>query len=46
MTWLEQLEQGEMVVVNQRPDTDDQTHFTRFDHTRMMHVLARITHRI
>jgi hypothetical protein len=43
MTWLEQLEQGEMVVVNLRPDTDDQTQFTRFDHTRVMRVLARIT---
>jgi hypothetical protein len=43
MTWLEQLEQGEMVVVNLRPDTDDQTQFTRFDHARVMRVLARIT---
>jgi AraC-like DNA-binding protein len=43
MAWLEQLEQGEMVVVNLRPDTDDQTHFTRFDHARVMRVLARIT---
>jgi hypothetical protein len=41
--WLEQLERGEMVVVNLRPDTDDQTHFTRFDHARVMRVLARIT---
>jgi IclR helix-turn-helix domain len=43
MAWLEQLEQGEMVVVNLRPDTDDQTQFTRFDHPRVMRVLARIT---
>ena len=43
MSWLEQLEQGEMVVVNLRPDTDDQTQFTRFDHARVMRVLARIT---
>ena len=43
MAWLEQLEQGEMVVVNLRPDTDDQTQFTRFDHARVMRVLARIT---
>ena len=42
MAWLEQLEQGEMVVVNLRPDTDDQTQFTRFDHARVMRVLARI----
>ena len=43
MAWLEQLEQGEMVVVNLRPDTDNETHFTRFDHARVMRVLARIT---
>ena len=43
MAWLEQLAQGEMVVVNLRPDTDDHTQFTRFDHTRVMRVLARIT---
>ena len=43
MAWLEQLAQGEMVVVNLRPDTDDQTQFTRFDHPRVMRVLARIT---
>jgi hypothetical protein len=28
--WLEQLERGEMVVVNLRPDTDDQTQFAQF----------------
>jgi hypothetical protein len=43
MAWLEQLAQGEMVVVNLRPDTDDHTQFTRFDHPRVMRVLARIT---
>ena len=43
MAWLEQLEQGEMVVVNLRPDTDDHTQFTKFDHARVMRVLARIT---
>jgi hypothetical protein len=43
MAWLEQLEQGEMVVANLRPDTDDHTQFTRFDHARVMRVLARIT---
>src|SRR5215471_21524220 len=43
MAWLEQLEQGEMVVVNLRPDTGNETHFTRFDHARVMRVLARIT---
>jgi hypothetical protein len=41
--WLEQLARGEMVVVNLRPETDDHTQFTRFDHTRVMRVLARIT---
>jgi AraC-like DNA-binding protein len=43
MAWLEQLEQGEMVVVNLRPDTDTETQFRRFDHARVMRVLARIT---
>ena len=43
MAWLEQLVQGEMVVVNLRPDTDDHTQLTRFDHARVMRVLARIT---
>jgi hypothetical protein len=43
MTWLEQLERGEMVVVNLRPDTDVHTQFTRFDHPRVIRVLARIT---
>jgi hypothetical protein len=43
MAWLEQLEQGEIVVVNLRPDTDDQTQFTRFNHARVMRVLARVT---
>jgi hypothetical protein len=41
--WLEQLERGEMVVVNLRPDTDDHPQFTRFDHARVLRVLARIT---
>ena len=43
MTWLEQLARGEMVVVNLRPETDDHTQLTRFDHPRVMRVLARIT---
>ena len=43
MAWLEQLAQGKMVVVNLRPDTDDHTQFTRFDHPRVMRVLARVT---
>jgi hypothetical protein len=40
--WLTQLEHGEMVVVNLRPDTEDATEFVRFDHTRVLRVLARI----
>jgi hypothetical protein len=43
MAWLEQLAQGEMVVVNLRPETDDHPQLTRFDHPRVMRVLARIT---
>jgi hypothetical protein len=43
MTWLEQLEQRKMVVVNLRPETDDQTQFVQFDHARVLRVLARIT---
>jgi len=42
ISWLEQLERGEMVVVNLRPDTDDHTEFVRFDHARVRRVLARI----
>jgi len=41
--WLAQLERGEMVVVNLRPDTEDATEFVRFDHARVLRVLARIT---
>lgn len=40
--WLAQLERGEMVVVNLRPDTEDVTEFVRFDDTRVRRVLARI----
>jgi len=40
--WLAQLERGEMVVVNLRPDTEDATEFVRFDHARVLRVLARI----
>jgi hypothetical protein len=42
MAWLEQLARGEMVVVTLRPDTDDHPQLTRFDHPRVMRVLARI----
>jgi transcriptional regulator with XRE-family HTH domain len=40
--WLAQLERGEMVVVNLRPDTEDATEFVRFDQARVLRVLARI----
>jgi predicted XRE-type DNA-binding protein len=40
--WLAQLECGEMVVVNLRPDTEDVTEFVRFDQARVRRVLARI----
>jgi hypothetical protein len=39
---LAQLERGEMVVVNLRPDTEDTTEFVRFDHARVLRVLGRI----
>jgi hypothetical protein len=41
--WLAQLERGETVVVNLRPDTADATEFVRFDQTRVRRVLTRIT---
>jgi hypothetical protein len=40
--WLAQLERGEMVVVNLRLDTEDATAFVRFDHARVLRVLAQI----
>jgi hypothetical protein len=40
--WLAQLERGEMVVVNLRPDTEEATEFVRFDHARVLRVLARL----
>ena len=40
--WLAQLERGEMVVVNLRPDTEDVTEFVQFDQARVRRVLARI----
>jgi hypothetical protein len=40
--WLAQLERGEMVVVNLRPDTEDATEFVRFDQAWVLRVLARI----
>lgn len=40
--WLIRLERGEMVVVNLRPNTEDTPEFVRFDHARVLRVLARI----
>jgi hypothetical protein len=40
--WLAQLERGEVVVVNLRPDTEDVTELVRFDQARVRRVLARI----
>jgi uncharacterized protein (DUF433 family) len=40
--WLAQVERGEMVVVNLRPDSEDVTECVRFDQARVRRVLARI----
>ncbi len=40
--WLKQLENGEEVIVNLRPDTDSETEYVRFDTTRVIRVLERI----
>ncbi|HZA02389.1 MAG TPA: hypothetical protein VE665_08915 [Hyphomicrobiaceae bacterium] len=40
--WLAQLERGELVVVNRRPDTEDVTEFVRFDQARVRRVPARM----
>jgi hypothetical protein len=40
--WLARLGRGEMVVVNLRPDTEDDHEFVPFDHARVLRVLARI----
>ena len=40
--WLNRLECGEEVIVNLRPDTDPEAAFVRFDHPRVLRVLARI----
>jgi hypothetical protein len=40
--WLKQLENGEEVIVNLRPDTDSETEYVRFDMTRVIRVLERI----
>jgi hypothetical protein len=40
--WLQQLERGETVVVNLRPDTEAETEFVSFDRPRVVRVLERI----
>ena len=40
--WLAQLERGEMVVVNLRPESEDVPEFVRFDQAWVRRVLARI----
>jgi transcriptional regulator with XRE-family HTH domain len=40
--WLKQLEDGEEVCVNLRPDADPETEYVRFDRDRVIRVLERI----
>jgi DNA-binding transcriptional MerR regulator len=40
--WLKQLEEGEDVCVNLRPDADPETEYVRFDRHRIIRVLERI----
>jgi hypothetical protein len=40
--WLAQLERGELVVVNRRPDTEETTECVRFDQVRVRRVPARM----
>lgn len=40
--WLEQLERGEDIVVNLRPEMEVETEFVRFDRPRVMRVLSMI----
>ena len=40
--WLERLDRGETVVVNLRPETDPETEYVAFDHSRVLRVLARL----
>ena len=42
ITWLEQLEQADHVVVNLRPASAEATEFVPFDRPRVLRVLARI----
>ena len=40
--WLKQLENGEEVMVNLRPETDPETEYVRFDGLRVIRILERI----
>jgi transcriptional regulator with XRE-family HTH domain len=42
LDWLERLEHSDEVVVNLRPETEDETAFVPFDRPRVLQVLARI----
>ena len=42
LAWLEQLEHEAHVVVNLRPETEEETEFVPFDRHRVLRVLARI----
>jgi hypothetical protein len=42
LDWLARLEKNEVVVVNLRPDTEEETEFVPFDRPRVLRVLARI----
>jgi hypothetical protein len=40
--WLERLEHADHVVVNLRPESEEETEFVPFDHPRVLRVCARI----
>jgi hypothetical protein len=42
LAWLEQLEHEDHVVVNLRPESEEETEFVPFDRHRVLRVLARI----
>ena len=42
LAWLEQLEHEDHVVVNLRPENEEETEFVPFDRPRVLRVLARI----
>jgi hypothetical protein len=42
IAWLEQLEHEDHVVVNLRPESEEETEFVPFDRPRVLRVCARI----